>query len=177
MVQIQLLPPVRRLAQWTAYLTDMKIILEKPFTLNWKYGYLRVNNDNRKIVDLYLNNNTRTSISYARYLMCIKIGYILSSEYEVDHINNDKTDDRIENLQILTCEQNKEKENLRYLLEEQKTFGYYCAYCEIPFLLSERDKKSRLHQNVKMAFCSRSCSARYHNTISINSEKRLAQFR
>lgn len=140
----------------------MKIELQEPFKSNWLYGYLRTNNENRRMVDLYLNDKVRTTVPYARYLMCVKIGFVLSNEFEVDHIDNDKTNDDINNLQILTKQQNKEKERLRYLNEEQLSFGYHCAHCWLPFILTEREKKTRLANQQQLAFCSRSCSANYY---------------
>lgn len=53
----------------------------------------------------------RTTISYARYLMSVKEGRVLEEYEEVDHIDNDKTNDEISNLQILTRSENVRKEN------------------------------------------------------------------
>ncbi len=47
--------------------------------------------------------------AYARYLMEVKLGKILPKDVEVDHINGDKTDDRIDNLQLVSPEENKFK--------------------------------------------------------------------
>lgn len=140
----------------------MKIELEEPFKSKWKYGYLRTSNENRKILDLYLNDNTRTTISYARYLKSVQLGYEITEEYEVDHIDDDKTNDDVNNLQILTGEQNRQKKNDKYFEEKKIHKGYHCAYCELPFILTEREVKMRLAQNVEMAFCSRSCANNYH---------------
>jgi hypothetical protein len=122
---------------------------------------LRINRENRKILDLYNSDDNRTTISYARYLMCVKLGYILSSGFEVDHIDNDKTNDDISNLQVLNAQQNKEKENFRYLNEQQVSYGYECANCGINFTITERELKMRLAQGREKAFCSRSCCASY----------------
>ena len=140
----------------------MLIKLQEPFKSNWTKGYLRISREQRRIVDLYNSDTDRTSISYARYLMCVKIGYILSNDLDVDHIDNDKTNDNIGNLQILTKLQNKIKETNRYLEEEQLSYGYICACCQAPFILAERLVKGRLAQNVVYAFCGKSCSARFH---------------
>lgn len=45
-------------------------------------------------------------MTYARHLMSVFLGRFLTEEEHVDHINDDCTDDRIENLQILTPSQN-----------------------------------------------------------------------
>jgi hypothetical protein len=141
----------------------MILELQEPFKSLWNKGYLQLHESGRKYICLFNSNIDRTIISYARYLMCVKIGYILSDEFEVDHIDDDKTNDDIDNLQILTREQNALKEYYRYINEEQKSYGYLCASCENPFILTERETKMRLAKAQELAFCSRSCSAIYHN--------------
>ena len=89
--------------------------LEAPFDKNWKYAYIITNKENRKIVCLYCDNNTRKTISYARYLMSIKLGRELTDEETVDHIDNDKTNDSMDNIQILTID-----ENINKYIETQK---------------------------------------------------------
>lgn len=80
-----------------------------------------------------VNDTTRTTVSYARYLMSVKLGYLVPDHLQVDHIDNNKENDDINNLQLLTPEQNKLKEQLRYLNEDQVNYGYHCASCEVPF--------------------------------------------
>lgn len=141
----------------------MILELQEPFKSLWNKGYLRLSNDNRKRVDLVNNELNRTTISYARYLMCVKLGYILSEEYEVDHIDDDKTNDDINNLQVLTQEQNLLKKQYKYIIEDQVCFGYECKWCDTKFILTEREKKMRLAQNVEFSFCSKTCSSKYHS--------------
>lgn len=145
----------------------MLIELQEPFKSLWRKGYISILPNQRKYVSLYNSDNEKTIISYARYLMCVYLGYVLSSDLEVDHINDDKTDDRLENLQVLTAEQNKLKEHYRYLMEEQICYGFHCACCETPFLITEREWKKRLHHKVELAFCSRSCANIYHSSARI----------
>lgn len=58
-----------------------------------------------------------TTMAYARYVYGVNLWEkehkFLPDDLEVDHINNDCTDDRIENLQLLTREENARKEALR----------------------------------------------------------------
>lgn len=68
-------------------------------------------------------------------------------------------------MNVLTKQQNIEKENLRYLTYEQVSCGYHCAYCVLPFIITEREKKMRLAKNQELAFCSRSCAASYHHAV------------
>ena len=98
----------------------MKINLKSPFKEKWKQGYLVTNTLDRKFVILYNSATDRSTIPYARYLMCVKLGRELKPEEHVDHINNDKTDDRISNLQILTQTENNQKEGRRRVEENSK---------------------------------------------------------
>ena len=73
--------------------------------------------DGRYFVILVYEDGTRKTSAYARYLMEQHLGRSLTDEEEVDHIDNDNTNDNIENLQILTREENMRKERER---EERK---------------------------------------------------------
>ena len=57
---------------------------------------------------------------YAKFLMEAFLGRILSKEETIDHINENPLDDRIENLQILTREENTRKSSIG----SKKLFGY-----------------------------------------------------
>lgn len=116
----------------------MKLVLETPFKEKWKFGYLVTNSDNRKHVILYNSKTDRSTVSYARYLMSVKEGRMLDRKEQVDHINEDKTDDRIENLQILSCRDNIRK-NLKHLGKLGESFlNFLCPVCGVNFKLSKR---------------------------------------
>lgn len=138
----------------------MLIELQPPFSGTWTKGYVISNSENRKYVCLVNSLDGRTTISYARYLMCVHLGYTLSPDLEVDHIDDDKSNDAITNLQILTKEQNLLKQHYNYVMNKQVSYGYCSAHCNIHFILTEREVKMRVAQNVQYAFCSRSCAAR-----------------
>ena len=87
----------------------MKIALEPPFIGIWKHAYLVTKKENRKMVCLVNSNKDRTTIALARYKMAVKLGRLLTDDEQVDHIDNDKTNDDIENLQLLTPEENRAK--------------------------------------------------------------------
>lgn len=70
--------------------------------MDWKRAYLRTSSDGRKRVDLVNSASNRTTTSYARYLISVVNGRYLTEDEEVDHIDNDCTNDEISNLQILT---------------------------------------------------------------------------
>ena len=84
--------------------------VEYPFSDEYVHAYLIINGEGRKTICLTNADFTkRKSMSYARYLMCVKEGRILNKYEEVDHIDNDKTNDVIDNLQRLSPTENKLK--------------------------------------------------------------------
>jgi len=75
--------------------------------MNKVYGpYTR--EDGRKHV-IHYDGKTRRTQSYPRYLMEQHLGRELLPNETVDHINEDFTDDRIENLQLLSLVDNVNK--------------------------------------------------------------------
>lgn len=137
----------------------MKIELEEPFRSMYNCGYTYVDSENRKRVNFTSGTRTVSGMTYARYLMCVKLGYVLPTELEVDHRDDDKTKDDINNLQVLTREQNMLKEQYRQAME-RTYYGYHCAVCDNPFILSPRDLNQRLAQGTELAYCSRSCAVK-----------------
>lgn len=139
----------------------MKIHLQSPFSKDWKVGYLVLNTENRQMVCLYNSQSDRTTISYARYLMSIKLDRYLSIDEHVDHIDEDKTNDNIDNLQILSP-----KENHNKSLKTGETFiGFICPVCKIDFKLSKR-------QSHKInPCCSRKCGGIKSHWTKIAKEK------
>lgn len=131
----------------------MILVLESPFKEVWVKGYLRESKDGRKRVDLVSWPHSRTTISYARYLLSVQLGRFLTDNEEADHIDQDRTNDNLENLQVLTVEEHKAKTK-----EESSgltTIDCICSFCSASF--------TRRAANVrgKQTFCSHSCSARY----------------
>lgn len=105
--------------------------------------------EDRTMAQLVKSSTDRTTMSYARYLMCVHLGRILAKDEHVDHINDDKNDDRIENFQILTQEQNREK---YAKANPRKMYELICPICQCMFY---RDIH-RLWQKVNPC-CSRKC--------------------
>lgn len=142
--------------------------LEEPFKSKWLKGYLWINNENRKVITLTNDGVITFTMTYARYLMSVKIGHEIPDGYEVDHINNDKTDDRIENLQILTAEQNRLKQSWWYSAMIVDWTIVPCDCCTGLIYITQGEINNRIRKGVNHFFCSRSCSAKYHNTLKEN---------
>ena len=84
----------------------MKIELKPPYNKVWRYGYLSVNSEGRETLTLYNSCNDRSVTQYARYLLAVKLGRFLTEDETVDHIDGDKTNNSIDNLQVLSMADN-----------------------------------------------------------------------
>ena len=92
----------------------MNIEILPPYDTDYNKAYL-VTSQGRNSVCLY-NSETkkRHTVSYARYLMSTHLGRFLDKDEHVDHIDNDKSNDVITNLQILSqLENNRKQARLR----------------------------------------------------------------
>jgi hypothetical protein len=101
--------------------------------------------------------------------MGIKLGYEVPDDFEVDHKDDDKTNDDINNLQLLSQEQNLLKQQWWYSAMVVQWTIVPCDNCRNLFYITQGEINNRIRKGVQHLFCSRSCSARFHNTISKNS--------
>lgn len=124
----------------------MRINLEFPFTEKWKKGYLVTNKEPRRNVILYNSPTERSTVSYARYLMSVSLGRMLERHEVVDHINNDKLDDRIDNYQIISPAENTRKSSKGITYKD-----FICPVCNKEFKLEARQSHRR------EPACSRAC--------------------
>jgi hypothetical protein len=134
----------------------MKLKLQTPYSEDFKSGYVYTDSQDRKIVSLIREDGTRTSTSYARYLMSVEVGHYLDEDEEVDHINEDKTDDRLENLQILSSLENKRKSNST----GQTYLRCICPVCQDEFEVLKKQTFLSGNGTKKYQNCSRSCGCK-----------------
>lgn len=119
--------------------------------------------DHRQRCVLYFSDQTTSSRSYAKLLLEVKLGRRLTSQEEADHVDEDRTADQIQNLQVLTKEENLVK-HLFHQQNNQTVYGFACAHCDTNFMLKQHEINERLGRSKSgMAFCSRECSIAYHN--------------
>lgn len=126
------------------------------------YVVVNYNQGFRKTAIIYKNGKYVKSIGYAKYLVEAHLGNYISNGYEIDHINGDCTDDRIENLQVISKELNRIKEiydnhNFEVLVK------LICPNCGKTFDIEKRNFMSKINY-CKYIYCSRSCSGK--KTIS-----------
>lgn len=80
----------------------MKIELKGPYALLWRSGYLTEDGKGRKLLLLHNDRKNKTTISYAKYLMVVKLNRLLEPDELVEHEDNDKTNDTLTNLKLTT---------------------------------------------------------------------------
>lgn len=138
----------------------MKIELQPPFKDKYKQGYLLTNKEPRNLVLLVDFNNKKTSVSYARYLMSCHLNRFLSKTEHVDHIDNNKMNDIIENLQILSSKQNNEKS----IIANNKKMIYRNFVCPICSTEFSRPAHNFTYRPGYQPCCSRKCGGiKSHN--------------
>lgn len=98
--------------------------------------------------------NHRTTISYARYLMTMHLGRLLTDDEQVDHIDDNKLNDDFSNLQILTRKENAAKGRSRAMVD------LICPNCGVAFS-RERRQTHLTKGHGSRTFCSRRCSGQY----------------
>lgn len=126
----------------------MKIKLIDLYKDEFDSARLTICKDHRKRVSLYKKNGKSKWITYARYLWEDVNGKVPDG-FEVDHINNDKTDDRLENFQLLTREENIKKHNST---RERALIQMICPICGKEFSFEKRNLST--HPN---PCCSKQC--------------------
>lgn len=97
--------------------------------------YVVTNPEPRRVAILYKSDRTSTTMSYAKYLYtstyCEDID---GSVYHIDHINGDKMDDRIENLQRISRTYNERKD----AMVAEKVLAT-CPVCGSKFFFDKRN--------------------------------------
>ncbi len=113
--------------------------------------------DGRKHV-IHYDSATRSkrTQSYPRYLMEQHLGRALEPWEHVDHINDDYTDDRIENLQILTQTENSRKASKGILIAT-----FICPICKKEVKKPHGQVIHNRNQGKAGPFCSKSCAGKY----------------
>lgn len=114
----------------------------------FKQVYIIINKESRKMACLKHDDGSRKTISYAKYLYTSHYECDIAEGDQVDHINGDKMDDRIENLQVISGKYNavKDKKFIKEMVE------LICPVCKERFLFPKRNLST--HPN---PCCSRRC--------------------
>lgn len=121
------------------------------------YGpYKRI--DGRKIIILY-NKGKRKTVSYPKYIYQKYYGIKLKNDETIDHIDGDYTNDLINNLQILS-----RNDNIKKSLKTGESYSLCkCFLCNNSFWrLTKIIKGNQETKKRKGPFCSRQCAGKYN---------------
>lgn len=127
-----------------------KLELESPYREIYKSGYLVLNPEGRRTLILYNSHQDRTSTQYARYLVSVRLGRFLNQGEQVDHIDGDKTNDSLDNLQVLSLVDNVRKSN------KLPDVMLVCPVCGVGFSRT----RSQLHGKLEKALSGNLCCSR-----------------
>jgi HNH endonuclease len=114
--------------------------------------------EGRRYVNVYWSDGSRGTQLYSRHLMEEHLGRPLDRNLEtVDHKNGDKTDDSLENLQLLTRAANASKD-----AKTTEMIGCECPVCGRSFSTPARYvRRNQNTLNKEGPFCSRSCVGKW----------------
>ena len=110
-------------------------------------AYLATNKEPRRVCMLRKADGTTKSVSYAKYLYTSYYNCDVAEGDHIDHINGDKMDDRIENLQAISGTYNRQKDH-----KHKEMVICVCPVCGTEFLFNKRDLPFRPNP-----CCSRRC--------------------
>jgi hypothetical protein len=117
--------------------------------------------DGRKRIVFYKSDESTASMAWARAKVIAHEGRYLTDEEEVDHIDEDPTNDDISNLQILSLQEHREKSGRQTSLRTNKRTIEQCPYCSVEFECKAYRKLAAVEKN-KFVCCSRSCASRLY---------------
>ena len=127
-----------------------------PYENYWVYSPVMSKTEGRRVVVLRHRRTKRmTSMSLARYMLSTHLGRRLARAEHVDHVDGDKSNDVLENLQVLTPEEN----NRKHRLQQQTTkhmLKLRCPACRKVFTREFRQTHRAKHG--KFTACSRGCA-------------------
>lgn len=113
----------------------------------------------RRYVNLIHDDGKRTTMLYSRYLMQEHLGRELGPDEHVDHRDEDKTNDDLGNLQLLTRSENAKKS--ARLRKSVEMWDFDCPQCGGSF---QREasfvRNNQGNQSKSGPFCGRSCAGK-----------------
>ena len=96
--------------------------------------YVSTNKEPRRVATIRKPNKEMHSMSYAKYIYTSHYKCDIAKGDQVDHINGDKMDDRIENLQVISAGYNSRKNHIHRVMVELE-----CPVCKTKFIFPKRN--------------------------------------
>ncbi|MNK09918.1 hypothetical protein D3C87_279270 [compost metagenome] len=128
------------------------------------YGPYVRNSDSRSIVQIRFADRSSVTKLYAKVLLEIKEGRILSKDETVDHIDENPKNDCPSNLRLLTRPENSKRSSLQRIREPVN-----CVWCRMSFIPTKDQVKTR-GQKRAGPFCGRSCAGKYSQKVQTTGE-------
>jgi endogenous inhibitor of DNA gyrase (YacG/DUF329 family) len=129
------------------------------------YGPYTRKQDDRKIVVLRLADGNLTTKSYARFLYEQKNGEIGDINLTVDHIDEDVTNDILENFDLLT-----RADNIRKSAKQAEMYSGVCPICNTEFQKPMRAVRGNWKKGKAGPFCSRQCAGFRNKEIQLDKQ-------
>lgn len=127
------------------------------------YGPYKRQSDGRQVVVVIEDDGTSRTISYPKWLLEMQLGRRLDPDLEtVDHIDSDKDNNNLDNLQILPREEHSANDTRRV-----KPVKFNCAWCKKEFERSPRLVRDKARKNKAGPFCSRKCAGQYSRKLQL----------
>lgn len=127
--------------------------------INAKFPYLGyklykvLHKKQNRMMAVLVSKGHRTTMSFARYKMSVRIAGFIPKNLEVDHKDGDKRNDRISNLQFLTRTENVKK---KYSDNPKEMFEITCPVCGKKFF-RDKQRSWKFRKLGKQQSCSRKC--------------------
>ncbi len=117
----------------------------------------------RKFVEVTYEDGREETTLYSRFLMEQVLGRELSRDEHVDHIDEDPTNDLIENLQILSLSDNAKK-SAKARGVQITWYQFECPICGVPSKKNARHVKNNWKKGRAGPFCSKRCAGIFSTT-------------
>ena len=114
-----------------------------------------VSKEGYKYICVKIDGKSRYYLEH-RWIMEQHIGRRLTTDEVVHHLNENKLDNRIENLEILSRE-----EHSRMHAPIAELSKHICPLCEKEFIREARDVRGNIKKGKAGPFCSRECAGKY----------------
>jgi hypothetical protein len=122
------------------------------------YVHRTEKNKGRKFIVVKDGQKTR-AMFYSRWIMTKKICRWLDPSEEVDHIDEDRTNDSEDNLQILNRQKNAAKSAFRRVKSDSR-FCFNCPVCNKPSSIEMARLRYRRKRGSTGPFCGKSCAVK-----------------
>lgn len=130
---------------------------EFPWNNYWVYEVWHRKEGRWMVNFISMTSEYRTTSSRARYRMSTNLGRFLKDDEHVDHIDNDKSNDDINNLQILSPLENRIKQEKLYREQNPSEVSLICATCTKTFKREIKNYNYKKKKGQEKFYCSRPC--------------------